>query len=462
MKLSYLLQRKEALLSRFRRAYRHSELRKVRQWLKGKSLHWTLYMTAASLFVGGALGLYALVTSYHYVVRVGRQEVGLVRDAKEVNAFVDQLMDQCSALFNMNVFPAQEITLTKELRWGQQADLAQTEGSLRRQIRLVTEAVMVMVNGEPIIPVSTECEIDSVIQRLGLAYVTPCDKVKLLDVELQEEIDGQLYVTPPENVFTAQEVADLLTRPDTVRPQLLASRDLLISRSERSEHELISLLEDPEVAEIPEVNVITVEEAILEHKIPFSTTYVNNSNMLIGQKRVVTPGADGLKEGIYRITRENGEEVDRETLSERVIEEPVAQVVERGTGLRFTWPVAGGGLLTQGFRGRPHMGLDIAAPVGTPILAADSGTVARVGNAWPMGLYIVLHHGEYWTLYLHNSRNLVSVGQRVSRGQTIAHLGSTGRTTGPHLHFEVRRSNGSGHWGHWHAHPAVNPLTYFR
>ena len=107
------------------------------------------------------------------------------------------------------------------------------------------------------------------------------------------------------------------------------------------------------------------------------------------------------------------------------------------------------------------MGIDIAAATGTPILAADSGVVVISSSGWPMGNYIVLRHSGYWTVYLHHSRNLVSVGQSVSRGQTIAYLGSTGYSTGPHLHFEIRRCNGSGVWSGWRSHPAINPLQFF-
>ena len=78
-----------------------------------------------------------------------------------------------------------------------------------------------------------------------------------------------------------------------------------------------------------------------------------------------------------------------------------------------------------------------------------------------MGNYIILYHGSYWTVYLHHSRNLVSVGQKVSRGQTIAYMGSTGRSTGPHLHFEIRVNNGSGVWSGWYAHRAINPLQFY-
>ena len=87
-----------------------------------------------------------------------------------------------------------------------------------------------------------------------------------------------------------------------------------------------------------------------------------------------------------------------------------------------------------------HTGLDIAAPTGTPIIAASSGTVIHSGNRNNgYGNYIILSHGNgIQTYYAHCSQLLVSNGQTVSQGQLIGKVGSTGNSTGPHLHFEVR------------------------
>jgi murein DD-endopeptidase MepM/ murein hydrolase activator NlpD len=109
---------------------------------------------------------------------------------------------------------------------------------------------------------------------------------------------------------------------------------------------------------------------------------------------------------------------------------------------RFRWPVEVG-TLSSGFGprgGRPHKGVDLAAPPGTPIFAAAAGKVVYsddkqrgYGN-----LVILRHAGGYVTVYAHNRRNLVDVGDQVRQGSRIAEVGSTGRSTGPHLHFEIR------------------------
>ncbi len=122
------------------------------------------------------------------------------------------------------------------------------------------------------------------------------------------------------------------------------------------------------------------------------------------------------------------------------------------SGGRMTWP-NGCQRISQYFRGWIHTGVDIACPWGTPVRAADSGVVERVQyGRTGYGYNVIINHGGgRETLYGHLSKIMVSAGDRVEKGEVIANEGSTGRSTGPHLHFEVR-INGS----------MVNPLSYIR
>ena len=110
---------------------------------------------------------------------------------------------------------------------------------------------------------------------------------------------------------------------------------------------------------------------------------------------------------------------------------------------RMHWPLEKGvGVLRQGFgvhQGQRHDGIDIAAPEGTPVLAAAAGEVAYTGRQSGYGVIVILRHAPpLLTVYAHNSAVLVKEGDHVEAGTPIARVGQSGRTTGPHLHFEVR------------------------
>jgi lipoprotein NlpD len=110
----------------------------------------------------------------------------------------------------------------------------------------------------------------------------------------------------------------------------------------------------------------------------------------------------------------------------------------------FQWPIEGGVLSSPfGMRhGVMHDGIDIAAPVGTAVFAADSGVVIYAGRLRGYGNIIIIRHSDHFaTVYGHDSVNRVSTGEHVRRGQVIGSVGTSGRTTGPNLHFEVRYDN---------------------
>lgn len=198
----------------------------------------------------------------------------------------------------------------------------------------------------------------------------------------------------------------------------------------------------------PLVDVISTYTETRQEEVLYRVQEKVDDNLFLGERKVVRRGKSGQREVVYEITAENGVEINKVELSEKVVEEPVHQVVAKGTRKllafrggngRLAYPARGGIVSPFGTRwGRPHLGVDIAANHGSPVVAAEAGTVLRVGYHGGYGLRIDIDHGGgVVTRYAHLSSAAVKSGQRVERGQFIGRAGSSGNTTGPHLHFEV-------------------------
>ncbi len=214
---------------------------------------------------------------------------------------------------------------------------------------------------------------------------------------------------------------------------------------------------------VPLLSVITVEDDYYTESIPSPVEEVNDSSIYIGTSKIVTQGTPGEAEIHAHVEYLNGKETNREILGTTVLQEATTTVKAIGTMERpktasygkFIWPTKG--TISSRFGGRTlygsynyHSGLDIAAPYGTAVWAADGGTVSFAGWRSSYGnLVIITHDNGMQTYYAHNSSISVSAGQKVYRGQQIAKVGSTGNSTGNHLHFEVRIGGN-----------AVNPLGY--
>lgn len=150
---------------------------------------------------------------------------------------------------------------------------------------------------------------------------------------------------------------------------------------------------------------------------------------------------------LKRKAQEKANKAKRAGASGRVTELPMASSPYVRSNKSLTWPVPGHSRISSpfGYRIHPvlgtrrfHSGIDIPAPVGTPIVAAKPGIVITASYMGSYGNVVMIDHGDIVTVYGHNSVLKVSVGQQVSAGQVIALAGSTGRSTGPHCHFEVR------------------------
>ena len=187
-------------------------------------------------------------------------------------------------------------------------------------------------------------------------------------------------------------------------------------------------------------------------RISYGTTYQDNDKLLVGNNPVISAGVYGEEEVVADVTYVDGVRVGETVLSRTRLKEPVNQVVSRGTmsiddyfnstGGGFIWPADGG--YFNGSLGSygGHTGMDIACPIGTTVRAAKAGTVTTALNyGWNYGYgkTVVINHGYgQITRYAHMSNVTVTVGQYVKQGQVIGYSGSTGNSSGPHLHFEIR------------------------
>ena len=204
----------------------------------------------------------------------------------------------------------------------------------------------------------------------------------------------------------------------------------------------------------PELSITSVVQSTYEEDYFAETQYIDNDSWYTTERVVRQEAAAGHHEVTVMTVSKNQTETSREMIAENVTLEPVPEIIEKGTQTPPTYikPITGG-RFTSGFKmrwGRMHKGIDWATPVGTAVRASCGGTVVSAGWSSGYGYCITLRHPDgRQTRYAHLSKILVSAGQHVDQNERIALSGNTGRSTGPHLHFEII-INGS----------QVNPLSY--
>jgi murein DD-endopeptidase MepM/ murein hydrolase activator NlpD len=214
----------------------------------------------------------------------------------------------------------------------------------------------------------------------------------------------------------------------------------------------------------PKLDIIVQFQNTLIEPIEFATEYIQDNSLYASQRVTTKAGVEGEERVTYDITMKNGYPTEVEVLQRETLLEPVTRVVKVGTKRTLTRSSRTNfgvvvGTLTSGFGYRKdpisgvrkfHNAIDIAAPRGTPVYAYTNGKVVTAGWGNMTGNYVVIDHGGgLRTKYLHLSSISVSAGQTVKVGQKIGGVGSTGYSTGNHLHFEVTKNG-----------VAVNPLLY--
>ncbi len=249
-----------------------------------------------------------------------------------------------------------------------------------------------------------------------------------------------------ETLFGTNSIAGIVNRADYIEALSRYDRDKLNEYVETRKY--VELCKEE----------LEVEKQLLDEAREAVEQEEANVNSLIGEKeaQIVSVSGDiankeaAIKEYEDMIAQENAEIA---ALEKAVAEEKARLEAENAqarvyNGGMFAWPCPGYKRISDEYGSRMHPilgvekfhnGLDMAAPSGTAILAAYDGDVVAAAYSGSMGNYIMIDHGSgLYTIYMHCSALYVSKGQSVSKGQNIAAVGSTGRSTGPHLHFGVR------------------------
>ena len=268
---------------------------------------------------------------------------------------------------------------------------------------VIMQPCYVAVDGECIALVSDEDVAKEVVDRVKDEY----KNATTVQVEIEEETS----------------IENLELKSGAEKPEILTAREA----SEQIVNEEALTVKTTEVVEEEQ----TVAYKVIEKK---------SNEMNLGETRTAQEGQAGLTRIRKKVIKENGIVVSEDVLETETVKESVPEIVISGTaGLvqpldEFT--------LTSGFGerwGRQHSGIDMALPTGSPVYAAKDGTVTWSGYKDSYGNLVIIDHGDGMeTYYAHCSRLDVEVGRQVAAGQQIAAVGSTGNSTGPHLHFEVR------------------------
>ncbi|WP_232698097.1 M23 family metallopeptidase [Brevibacillus daliensis] len=449
--------------------------------------------TIAAVFVLGlssaTYAYYSANTATLYHVKLNGKELGVVDNPSVVETWMDNKRKNEEEKQGAALTLSDKIVYAEEQVFNGKVDNEETLRTLDAELDLHVEAVKITVDDKVVGYAANEEEANKVLDSVKTRYsgVLPKKETKqevkaaslpdtvVKTVEFKEEIDMEKdsilaeQIMPVEEIEqlllkgTAQEAVHSVKQGDTIsgiaKQYGITQKEILRNNPGLTETTLLQLDQKLNVTEVrPFVTVQVVENLTTEEPVYHKIETRSNPKMLKGETKVVQEGKNGQKRVQYEVVKENGQQVAKKVLSWDVLQEPVTKVVEKGTKViadrgsgRIIWPAKGNISSGYGKRwGRLHKGLDIAGS-GT-IVAADNGRVVQAGWNGNYGLSVTIDHNNGMrTLYGHMRSINVKNGQVVSQGAPIGVMGSTGQSTGVHLHFEVIK-NGS----------VINPLTMLR
>ncbi|NLG86781.1 MAG: peptidoglycan DD-metalloendopeptidase family protein [Firmicutes bacterium] len=407
-----------------------------------------------------------------WVVQVDGQTIGYTRNKNGILKLANDILEADGTL--------EENATTLELirAKGKNTKLTprpELEDRLSRALLHLQDGWIIKINGTAVVTLSTEEEAETVLEKVKTSF-PPETGSEVKELYIKEEIEIVPQIVRAHTISAVDEAVALLLRGTTKQQEyevqsgdslwsIARVHDMYVDDIKAANPGLTENLQIGQkislVVPKPYVTVVSREEKTVAEAIPFKTETVKDSQLYTYERKVRTEGKFGSKKTTYVMVRENGCIVEQTAIKEVVDEEPTTQIVAVGTKQpavvatgRYTWPVSRGGQITSrfGYRsGSFHSGIDIAVPQGTPVIASDNGVVTYAGWNGGYGKCVIISHGASSTLYGHLSQIMVTHNQKVQKGQTIGLVGSTGKSTGPHLHFEVREGGSQ-----------KNPLLYFQ
>jgi murein DD-endopeptidase MepM/ murein hydrolase activator NlpD len=425
------------------------------------SVKWRVGLILGLLFGVVLLGYTLKDLQTACAVEVDGETIAIVSSEGEAKAVIKTLADQQTKEFGKPVVVKQQIEYKKTKKDKQALiDSKELQKKLSALLIYQLDGALVKVDGKVQYVFQDKKQADQFISELKKEYQI-VDNAK---VEFKEKVEVIETKVTTDKLTTVKTALANTKEAGAIPYYIVQEGDTLwdvATVNGISVEELTEFNPDfkPELMQIgqklklddkqPLINVVSTFEKVVEESVPAPQEVRRNNTMLQGKSKVIQAGQEGLKEVKYQVVAKNGEESKKIVVAENTLKEPVPEIVEKGTrslvatrnfgGGRLAKPA--GGSITSPFGGRwgsMHEGIDLGAANGSAVVAAESGTVIRSGTYGNYGNCIDVSHGNGMvTRYAHLSKRSVSVGQSVQRGQVIGAVGNTGRSTGPHLHFEV-------------------------
>lgn len=423
------------------------------------------YGAAFVMIFVGLLALLNYATGYEYAYK-GRT-LGVVKDQENVLQIVDLVSENLTKEYGtkIHIDPEEDISFKRVTTLNREVDnMDRVLSRLSNMTDTQAEAYAILINGKPKYYLESKESAQSVIQKIKDYYIPRKKQGNYEYVGFVEDVQVVRMDTIVGNIHSENSVyKDILKGKKgegyyTIKAgetisgicdKLGISIKTLRKMNPKLDIGLIHAGDKLLVSKaVPSLTVKTIGVEKYNKKIKYKTIYKKTSSLYKGDTQVSRNGVYGSKRITSRVVRKNGKKVKETVLNTKVTKKPIAKIVLKGTKKRpptvgsgkFAWPVHGARLeSTFGYRwGRLHEGLDLSCSTGTPIYAADGGTVVVAGWYYGYGYCVIIdHQNGFKTLYGHCSALYVSEGEKVYKGKHIAGVGNTGNSYGSHLHFEI-------------------------